>query len=92
MKAATLLCAIVLAHATAAQAQNALSPIAEPRVSHKILVHITRGPEDPTRVALGFAVAKAAIGSFTTRSWPAGAGSTSPADRARRGASPNRIS
>jgi uncharacterized protein len=26
----------------------------------KILVHITRGPEDPTRAALGFLVAKAA--------------------------------
>lgn len=27
----------------------------------KILVHITHGPEDPTRAALGFHVAKAAI-------------------------------
>ena len=26
----------------------------------KILIHITRGPEDPTRAALGFLVAKAA--------------------------------
>ncbi len=27
----------------------------------KILVHITHGPEDPTRAALGFHVAKAAV-------------------------------
>lgn len=27
----------------------------------KILVHLTRGPEDPTRAALGFLVAKAAL-------------------------------
>jgi predicted peroxiredoxin len=27
----------------------------------KILVHITRGPEDPTRAALGFLVARAAL-------------------------------
>lgn len=27
----------------------------------KILVHITRGPEDPSRAALGFLVAKAAL-------------------------------
>jgi predicted peroxiredoxin len=26
----------------------------------KILIHITRGPEDPTRAALGFLVAKTA--------------------------------
>lgn len=28
----------------------------------KMLVHITKGPEDPTRAALGFLVAKAAVG------------------------------
>lgn len=27
----------------------------------KILVHVTHGPEDPTRAALGFLVAKAAV-------------------------------
>jgi uncharacterized protein len=27
----------------------------------KILIHITRGPEDPTRAALGFLVGKAAV-------------------------------
>lgn len=27
----------------------------------KILIHLTRGPEDPTRAALGFLVARAAI-------------------------------
>jgi predicted peroxiredoxin len=27
----------------------------------KLLVHITRGPEDPTRAALGFLVGKAAV-------------------------------
>jgi len=27
----------------------------------KLLIHITRGPEDPTRAALGFLVGKAAI-------------------------------
>ena len=28
----------------------------------KMLVHITKGPEDPTRAALGFLVAKAGVG------------------------------
>jgi len=27
----------------------------------KVLIHITRGPEDPTRAALGFLVGKAAV-------------------------------
>jgi uncharacterized protein len=27
----------------------------------KILIHVTRGPEDPTRAALGFLVGKAAV-------------------------------
>ncbi len=27
----------------------------------RLLIHITRGPEDPTRAALGFLVAKAAV-------------------------------
>ena len=27
----------------------------------KILIHVTRGPEDPTRAALGFLVGKAAL-------------------------------
>lgn len=31
------------------------------RMPQKILVHITHGPEHPTRTALGFAVAKAAL-------------------------------
>ena len=35
-------------------------PSTPPRVQ-KILVHITSGPNDPTRAALGFAVAKAAL-------------------------------
>lgn len=30
-------------------------------VSQKILVHVTHGPEHPTRAALGFAVARAAL-------------------------------
>jgi predicted peroxiredoxin len=33
---------------------------ADNRAMAKILVHITRGPEDPTRAALGFLVARAA--------------------------------
>lgn len=33
----------------------------ETPMPQKILVHITHGPEDPTRAALGFAVAKAAL-------------------------------
>ena len=40
-----------------AEAQDA-APV---RTSHRILVHITSGPNDPTRAALGFAVAKAAL-------------------------------
>ena len=48
----TLAAALCLAQAAAAQTPN------EPM---KILVHITHGPEAPTRAALGFHVAKAAV-------------------------------
>ena len=48
--------------ALAAVATLASGRAAEPpREPQRILVHITRGPEDPTRAALGFAVAKAAL-------------------------------
>ena len=43
------------------RAQQSAGTAGETRAKHRILVHITRGPEDPTRVALGFAVAKAAL-------------------------------
>lgn len=33
----------------------------EPRMQSKILIHVTHGPEHPTRAALAFAVAKAAV-------------------------------
>ena len=41
--------------------QAVVAPAQVAQVRHAILVHITRGPEDPTRAALGFAVAKAAV-------------------------------
>ncbi|HEX6429812.1 MAG TPA: DsrE family protein, partial [Niastella sp.] len=44
--------------ATVAFAQNAKSTGFEKK---KILVHITQGPENPTRAALGFLVAKTAL-------------------------------
>ena len=53
---ATLLASLG-ASGLAAQASNP-SP---QRPVQKILVHITAGPNDPTRAALGFAVAKAAL-------------------------------
>ena len=58
VRTAALLCAVALLHAPALSAQQVAT---EPHVRHTILIHITRGPEDPTRAALGFAVARAAI-------------------------------
>ncbi len=63
MRLCVLLFALVLGGGrmsnAAAQAGPATS--SEKLPSQKILVHITRGPEDPTRAALGFSVAKAAL-------------------------------
>ena len=45
-----------------AEAQRSSSPSPAPTVSPRsLLIHITAGPNDPTRAALGFNVAKAAI-------------------------------
>lgn len=44
-----------------AQAQNRPLASGERRVAQRILVHVTNGPEHPTRAALAFAVAKAAL-------------------------------
>jgi predicted peroxiredoxin len=40
---------------------DAISTAGDTRVPQKILVHLTHGPEHPTRAALAFAVAKAAL-------------------------------
>jgi predicted peroxiredoxin len=44
-------------------AKVAASPFSDNRDMAKILIHITKGPEDPTRAALGFLVAKSAAES-----------------------------
>ena len=44
-----------------AHAQNRNSNATESRMPSKILVHVTHGPEHPTRAALAFAVARAAL-------------------------------
>lgn len=52
---------MALACATASLHAQAESPNStEKRMPSRILVHITHGPEHPTRAALGFAVARAA--------------------------------
>jgi predicted peroxiredoxin len=56
MKAwATLIC--VLAMATMSSSAEGIQPAAKPR----ILVHLTSGPENPTRAALAFLVARTAV-------------------------------
>ena len=57
VRALALAATLALTTAPGAGAQGA----GEGRAPQRILVHITRGPEDPTRAALGFAVAKAAL-------------------------------
>lgn len=52
--------ALVVVAAGAARAQT-LPATESSMVSRSILVHITHGPEHPTRAALGFAVADAAL-------------------------------
>src|SRR5688500_4392356 len=42
-------------------ASHAQSGNVSPPTPRRLLVHITCGPDDPTRAALGFAVAKAAL-------------------------------
>ena len=51
-----LLCALLFMSAGAVSLAQS-----SPAKSMKILVHITQGPENPTRAALGFLVAKTAI-------------------------------
>ena len=53
-------CAALLALFTAGSASAQISA-SQKRMASSILVHITSGPNDPTRAALGFAVAKAAL-------------------------------
>lgn len=54
--------ALVLAHlAQPAPAQSQETGATESRMPSKILVHVTHGPEHPTRAALAFAVAAAAL-------------------------------
>ncbi|MDP9349520.1 MAG: DsrE family protein [Gemmatimonadota bacterium] len=70
IRALTVCVALLLAHlpadleaqlpAAAGSTGAALSP-REPQMPQKILVHLTHGPEHPTRAALAFAVAKAAL-------------------------------
>jgi predicted peroxiredoxin len=56
MKAwATLIC--VLAMATMSSSAEQIQPAAKPR----ILVHLTSGPENPTKAALAFLVARTAV-------------------------------
>ncbi len=53
----TFLISIVVTSATFGQNQNTMSS----EKKSNILVHITQGPENPTRAALGFLVAKTAL-------------------------------
>lgn len=58
---ALTLVAVALAPGAAAQAQRS-APTAPAAMSPRsLLIHITAGPNDPTRAALGFNVAKAAV-------------------------------
>ena len=57
--AALMLAFLVLSGATRAPQPSPSHP--ENRMESSILVHITHGPEHPTRAALGFAVAEAAL-------------------------------
>ena len=53
---------LFLASGSMAGAQRPSTSTPAPTVSqHSLLIHITAGPNDPTRAALGFNVAKAAI-------------------------------
>lgn len=52
---------LALLPGTALSQNTTHSPAGETPMPQKILVHITHGPEHPTRAALGFAVAKAAL-------------------------------
>lgn len=53
--------ALVLAHLPQpASAQPGITGAEEP-ATRSVLVHVTHGPEHPTRAALGFAVARAAL-------------------------------
>ena len=51
----------LLVSATVPANLRAQTPTTSKPMAHGILVHITAGPNDPTRAALGFAVAKAAL-------------------------------
>ena len=56
MKAATLICVFAIAAMTTTSAEQA-PPVTKPR----ILVHLTSGPENPTKAALAFLVARTAV-------------------------------
>ena len=56
MKAATLICLFAIAAMTTTGAEQA-PPVTKPR----ILVHLTSGPENPTKAALAFLVARTAV-------------------------------
>lgn len=59
---ALALCALVVAFtAQPLHAQGPDHPAEESSTDGTILVHVTHGPEHPTRAALGFAVARAAL-------------------------------
>lgn len=59
-RAASVLCAVLAAGVLLVGRTEAREPEEVP-VASRILVHITHGPEHPTRAALGFAVAAAAL-------------------------------
>lgn len=59
MRLVLLLGAALLLGAPRLAAQTPSAP--EARMPQRILVHVTHGPEHPTRAALAFAVAKAAL-------------------------------
>jgi uncharacterized protein len=52
---------VLIMSMAAASSVGAQSVSKAPEQAARILVHITHGPESPTRAALGFAVAKAAL-------------------------------
>lgn len=64
MKRGVVLAALLLLFAHPAHPLGAQAPSSVDReapMAQKILVHVTHGPEHPTRAALAFAVAKAAL-------------------------------
>lgn len=59
---AILLPLVLMTSPAQSQAPATPSPVAEPRQDpRRLLVHVTHGPESPTRAALAFSVASAAL-------------------------------